>query len=54
MNVVVPVERGNFELPVRLRMVAKPKEDVAVLPAHFGLRLPSRSKTVQNVAEKNC
>jgi hypothetical protein len=32
--------------------VAKPEEDVAVLLAHLGLRLPSRSKTVQNVVEK--
>ncbi len=28
-------------------------KDVAVLLAHLGLRLPSRSKTVQNVVEKN-
>jgi hypothetical protein len=54
MDVVVPVKRGNIELPVRLRTVAKPEEDVAVLLAHLGLRLPSRSKTVQNVVEKNC
>ena len=26
---------------------------VVVVLAHFGLRLPSRSKTVQNVVEKN-
>jgi transposase len=53
MDVVVPVKRGNIELPVRLRTVAKPEEDVAVLLAHLGLGLPSRSKTVQNVVEKN-
>ncbi len=53
MDVVVPVKRGNIELPVRLRTVAKPEEDVAVLLAHLRLRLPSRSKTVQNVVEKN-
>ena len=53
MNVVVRVNRGNIELRVRLRTVAKPEEDVAVLLAHLGLRLPSRSKTVQNVVEKN-
>ena len=53
MDVVVPVKRGNIELPVRLRTVAKPEEDVAVLLAHLGLRLPRRSKTVQNVVEKN-
>ena len=35
------------------RRVAKQDEDVAVLLSHLGLRLPSRSKTVQNVVEKN-
>ena len=53
MDVVVPVRRGDVEVKVRLRMVAKPDEDVAVLLSHLGLRLPSRSKTVQNVVEKN-
>ncbi len=53
MDVVVPVKRGNIQVSVRLRTVAKPEEDVAVLLAHLGLRLPSRSKTVQNVVEKN-
>ena len=53
MDVVVPVKRGNGQVSVRLRTVAKPEEDVAVLLAHLGLRLPSRSKTVQNVVEKN-
>jgi len=38
-------------LPVRLRTVAKPEEDVAVLLAHLGLRLPSRSKTVQKTVQ---
>jgi hypothetical protein len=53
MDAVVPVKRGNIEVLVRLRTVAKPAEDVAVLLAHVGLRLPSRSKTVQIVVEKN-
>ncbi len=53
MDVVVPVKRGDLEVKMRLRTVAKPEEDVAVLLAHLGLRLPSRSKTVQNVVEKN-
>lgn len=53
MDVVVPVKRGDLEVKVRLRTVAKPEEDVAVLLSHLGLRLPSRSKTVQNVVEKN-
>jgi transposase len=53
MDVVVPVRRADLEVKVRLRTVAKPDEDVAVLLAHLGLRLPSRSKMVQNVVEKN-
>ena len=53
MDVVVPVRRGDLEVKVRLRTVAKPDEDVAVLLSHLGLRLPSRSKIVQNVVEKN-
>ena len=53
MDVVVPVRRGDVEVKVRLRTVAKPDEDVSVLLSHLGLRLPSRSKTAQNVVEKN-
>ena len=53
MDVVVPVRRGDWEVKVRLRTVAKPEEDVAVLLSHLGLRLPSRSKRVQDVVEKN-
>jgi hypothetical protein len=51
MDVVVPVRRAGMEVKVRLRTVAKPDQDVAVLLSHLGLRLPSRSKTVQNVVE---
>ena len=51
MDVVVPVRRGDLEVKVRLRTVAKPDEDVAVLvdaenvPAtrHRGGRLPEKS-----------
>jgi len=53
MDVVVPVRRGDLEVKVRLWTVAKPEDAVAVLLSHLGLRLPSRSKTVQNVVEKN-
>ena len=53
MDVVVPVRRGDLEVKVRLRTVAKPEGEVAVLLSHLGLRLPSRSKMVQNVVEKN-
>jgi hypothetical protein len=47
------VKRGDLAVKVRLRTVAKPEEDVVVLLSHLGPRLPSRSKTVQNVVEKN-
>lgn len=53
MDVVVPVRRGDVEVKVRLRTEAKPDEEVAVLLSHLGLRLPSRSKTVQNIVKKN-
>ena len=53
MDVVVPVRRGDLKVEVRLRTVAKPDEDVAALLSHLGLRLPSRSKMIQNVVEKN-
>lgn len=53
MDVVVPVRRGETNLDLRLRTVAKPDEDVAVLLAHLGLRLPSRSRIIENVVEKN-
>lgn len=52
MDVVVPVKRAEQVLEVRVRTVAKPEEDVAVLLAHLGLRLPKRSKIVENVVEK--
>jgi hypothetical protein len=53
MDVVVPVRRGELEIKVRLRTVAKPDEDVAVLLSHLGYRLLGRSKTLRNVVEKN-
>jgi transposase len=53
MDVVVPVKRGDLSVKLRLRTVAKPEADVAVLLSHLGLRLPSRSKVIQNVVEKN-
>lgn len=53
MDVVVPVKRGERTVQLRLRTVAKPDEDVALLLAHLGLRLPKGSKLVQNVVEKN-
>lgn len=53
MDVVVPVKRGDRSIQLRLRTVAKPDKDVALLLAHLGLRMPSGSKIVQNVVEKN-
>jgi len=53
MDVIVPVKRAGRVLTLRLRTVAKPDPDVALLLAHLGLRLPKGSKLVQNVVEKN-
>ena len=53
MDIVVPVKRSERTLDLRLRTVAKPDPDVALLLAHLGLRLPRGSKLVQNVVEKN-
>jgi hypothetical protein len=53
MDVVVPVKRGGDLVEVRVRTVAKPEEEAAVLLAHLGLHLPKRSKIVENVVEKN-
>jgi transposase len=53
MDVVVPVKRGENEVEVRLRTVGKPESDVEVLLAQLGLQLPTRSKPIQNVVEKN-
>jgi hypothetical protein len=39
-------------LTLRLRTLAKPDPDVAILLAHLGLHLPKGSKLVQNVVEK--
>jgi transposase len=52
MDVVVPVKRGERTVDLRLRTVAKPDEDVAILLAHLGLHLPKGTKLVQNVVEK--
>lgn len=53
MDVVVPVKRGERAIDLRVRVVAKPDEDVATLLAHLGLRLPKRAKLLENVVEKN-
>lgn len=53
MDVTVPVRRSDREVTLRLRTVAKPDPDVALLLAHLGLKLPKGTKLVQNVVEKN-
>ena len=53
MDGVVPVKRAAGAIELRLRTLAKPDEDVAVLLAHLGLKLPKGSKLAQNVVEKN-
>jgi hypothetical protein len=52
MDVLVPVRRGQTRLDLRVRTVTKPDPDVALLLAHLGLKLPSRSKIIENVVEK--
>jgi transposase len=52
MDVVVPVKRGERMIDLRLRTVAKPDPDVALLLAHLGLRLTRGCRLVQNVVEK--
>ena len=52
MDVTVPVKRAERTITLRLRTVAKPDPDVALLLAHLGLHLPKGSKLVQNVVEK--
>ena len=53
MDVTVPVKRDERTIELRLRTVAKPDKDVALLLAHLGLQLPKGSKIIQNVVEKN-
>jgi len=53
MDVTVPVKRAERLVTLRLRAVAKPDPDVALLLARLGLHLPKGSKLVQNVVEKN-
>jgi hypothetical protein len=47
MDVVVPVKRGERVIDVRLRTVAKPDKDVAMLLSQLGLQLPTGSKRAQ-------
>jgi transposase len=52
MDVVVPVKRDQTTLDLRLRTVAKPDPDLAILLGHLGLKMPKGSKIVENVVEK--
>jgi hypothetical protein len=52
MDVSVPVKRGDREVTLSLRTVARPDADMALLLAHLGPRLPRGSRLVENVVEK--
>lgn len=52
MDVILPVERNAQRLAMRLRVVAKPEKDTALLLAHLGLQLPRRAKIIENVVPK--
>lgn len=52
MDVILPVERNAQRLDLRLRVVAKPEKDTALLLAHLGLQLPRRAKIIENVVPK--
>lgn len=52
MDVILPVQRQAQRLDLRLRVVAKPEKDAAVLLAHLGLQLPRRAKIIENVVPK--
>ena len=52
MDLSVPVRRGNRTVKLKLRTVAKPDPDAALLLAHLGLRLPKGSRLIENVVEK--
>ena len=51
-DVSVPVKRGEREVTLRLRTVAMPDADVAMLLARLGPRLPQGPRLVENVVEK--
>lgn len=53
MDVILPVRVGEQNAHLRLRTVAKPDPMVAQLLEHLKLRLPTRSRFVENVVPKN-
>jgi hypothetical protein len=52
MDLIMPIRRGSEHLSLRLRLVAKPENEVAQLLAHLGLQLPLRPKLIENVVPK--
>lgn len=52
MDVILPVERNSQRINLRMRVVAKPEKDTALLLAHLGLQLPRRAKIIENVVPK--
>ena len=54
MDVVLPVREAasNRSTNVRLRVVARPDREVAILLQRLGLELPTLPKRIQNVVEK--
>ena len=53
LDVVLPVRTAEGVTELRLRTVAKPERLVAELLQHLGLHLPSGTRIVENVVEKN-
>jgi hypothetical protein len=53
MDVVLPVKRAELVTEIRLRVVARPEKRVAELLARLGLDLPTRSRIIENVVQKN-
>ena len=53
MDVVLPVRSDGEQREIRLRVVSKPDPMVAELLQRLDLQLPSRSKLIENVVEKN-
>jgi transposase len=53
LDVVLRVRTAESTTPLRLRIVAKPERLVAELLQHLGLHLPSGTRIVENVVEKN-
>jgi hypothetical protein len=53
LDVVLAVRTTDTTTELRLRTVGKPEPMVAELLQHLGLHLPSGTRTVENVVEKN-